>query len=121
MSSTNSEELPAIELQDVRLSFPIVRFRPHGIKDALVSSFWRKRRARETEFWALKGITLTVKKREVLGIVGSNGSGKSTLLKVIAGIYSPDFGRVVTRGRISTLLELGAGFREELTGYENIK
>ncbi|MEO1231307.1 MAG: ABC transporter ATP-binding protein, partial [Myxococcota bacterium] len=57
---------------------------------------------------------------EVVGIVGRNGSGKSTLLRVIAGIYAADGGEVRTRGRISSLLELGAGFRDELTGLENI-
>lgn len=117
----SEHELPAIELENVGLSFPIVRFRPHGLKEAIVSSFWRNRRPKEADFWALQDFSLTVKKNQVLGVVGSNGSGKSTLLKVIAGIYTPDSGRVVTRGRISSLLELGAGFREELTGYENIR
>lgn len=112
---------PAIELSDVSLSFPITRFRPQGIKEAVLSSFWRRRAPKETTFWALKHVTATINHGEVLGLIGANGSGKSTLLKVIAGIYQPDEGTAITRGRISSLLELGAGFREELTGYENIK
>ncbi|MCK6548717.1 ABC transporter ATP-binding protein [Myxococcota bacterium] len=112
----------AIEIHDVSLNFPVVRFRPQGIKEAVLSSFWRKKRdAKDKSFWALKNVSVQVRHGEVLGVVGHNGSGKSTLLKVVAGIYEPDSGRAVTRGRISSLLELGAGFREELTGYENIK
>jgi len=73
------------------------------------------------EFWALKGVDLTVKKGETVGIVGKNGSGKSTLLQIIAGILQPTSGRFETHGRISALLELGAGFNPEFTGMENAR
>ncbi len=73
------------------------------------------------EFWALKGVDLTVYKGETVGIVGKNGSGKSTLLQVITGILQPTSGDCKTNGRISALLELGAGFNPEFTGLENAR
>jgi len=69
---------------------------------------------------ALRSVSLSVPPGATLGIIGRNGSGKSTLVRIIAGIYRPDTGRVVTRGRVSTLIELGAGFHPEFTGRENI-
>lgn len=73
------------------------------------------------EFWALKGIDLTINKGETVGIVGKNGSGKSTLLQIITGILQPTNGHCETHGRISALLELGAGFNPEFTGMENAR
>ncbi|HEV8438461.1 MAG TPA: ABC transporter ATP-binding protein [Methylomirabilota bacterium] len=69
---------------------------------------------------ALRDVDLALPEGATLGIVGRNGSGKSTLVRIIAGIYKPDRGRVVTRGRISALIELGAGFHPEFSGRENI-
>lgn len=71
-------------------------------------------------FTALKNVSCTVPKGSMLGIIGSNGSGKSTLLKLIAGISKPTFGKITTRGKISALIELGAGFHPEISGGENI-
>ena len=73
-----------------------------------------------TDFWALKDISFNVEKGETLSLVGPNGCGKSTLLQIIAGILQPTNGRVVTRGRIAALLELGAGFNPEFSGRENV-
>jgi len=111
----------AISVDDVHLSFPQVRYHPGGVKEAFLSFALRRKRPKEDrEFWALRGITLEVKKGEVIGLVGKNGSGKTTLLRVIGGVYAPDKGACTTEGRIAAL-ELGSGFREELTGLENIR
>lgn len=73
-----------------------------------------------TDFWALRDISFTVERGEIVSLVGPNGCGKSTLLQVISGILQPTTGRVVTRGRVAALLELGAGFNPEFTGRENV-
>jgi ABC-type polysaccharide/polyol phosphate transport system ATPase subunit len=73
-----------------------------------------------TDLWALRDVAFEVKEGETLGILGRNGSGKSTLLKCVCGVLQPTSGRVVVQGKLAGLLELGAGFQQELSGRENI-
>ena len=74
-----------------------------------------------SDFWALRGITFSVERGETVGLLGPNGCGKSTLLQIISGILQPTTGRVVVKGRVAALLELGAGFNPEFTGRENVR
>jgi ABC-type polysaccharide/polyol phosphate transport system ATPase subunit len=107
---------PAILVEDLHEIFRIYSERPPSLKERL----YRFRRAEYTEFHALDGVSLTIQQGESVGLIGHNGSGKSTLLKCMARILPADRGRVATRGRLATLLELGAGFQQDLSGRENI-
>src|SRR5688572_9711823 len=105
-----------IQADKVSKCFRIYRHPSDHIKELL--SFGRKRF--HEPFWAVKDVDVRVERGSCLGIIGENGSGKSTLLRVIAGVIRPTSGVVSARGRISALLELGAGFNPQFTGRENI-
>jgi ABC-2 type transport system ATP-binding protein len=108
----------AVKLEGVSVRYRIPHERIPSIKEFAIS--WLHRRIRIEDFWALRGIDLEVHNDEVFGIVGPNGAGKSTLLKVVARVLRPTNGRTRVWGRVAPLLELGAGFDNELTGRENI-
>jgi lipopolysaccharide transport system ATP-binding protein len=106
----------AIEVDHVWKRFRVQRGRPDSLKERVTS----RRRGSLEEFWALKDVSLKIPHGSFYGLVGHNGSGKSSLLRILANIYPPTEGRVTTDGRVSALLELGAGFHPDLTGRENI-
>lgn len=106
----------AIEVKDVGKVYKLYDKPSDRIKDALGLG----RKKHYTEHHALQGVDMTIRQGECVGIIGTNGSGKSTILKIITGVLTPTSGEVVVNGRISALLELGAGFNMEYNGIENI-
>lgn len=107
----------AISIEHVTKRFPLSALGSSSLKHLVLDTF-RRRKAKT--FQALTDVCLEVKQGESLGIIGRNGAGKSTLLSVIAGTIVPTEGRVEASGKISSLLELGAGFHPDLTGRENV-
>lgn len=110
-----------IQTENLSVRFRIYKNRGLSLKELVVNRlFGQGERDKYTEFFAVNDITLRINSGDRLGIVGLNGAGKSTLLKTISGIYFPHKGRIRINGRITPLMELGAGFDVEQTGYENI-
>jgi ABC-2 type transport system ATP-binding protein len=109
---------PKIIFQDVSVRYRLPKERIRTFKEFAIQSLFRT--VEYEEFWVFRGISLQVAPGEVLGIVGRNGAGKSTLLKLVARVMKPVQGQVGVNGRVTPLLELGAGFDFELTGQENI-
>lgn len=108
----------SIDFNGVVQRFRRIKERPDTLREVFARI--RHRRAMFDDFEALKHVSFTVSKGEMVGIVGRNGSGKSTVLKIAAGVYTPTSGSVHVEGTIAPLIELGAGFHHELTGRENI-
>lgn len=108
---------PAIVVTDVGKRFKLFSDRRTNLKEAVTQ---RRRHTRYSEFWAVDDVSLEIPKGSTFGLVGHNGSGKSTLLKLIAGIHRPTRGTIEAHGRITAMLELGAGFHPELSGRDNI-
>lgn len=106
----------AISIDHVSKKFRLYHEKNQYLKTTLL----RGGRSRYEDFWAVDDVSFDIPTGSTFGIIGSNGSGKSTLLKCLAGILSPDKGQLTINGRISALLELGAGFHPELSGRENI-
>lgn len=91
-----------------------------GLKKTSIRASWKNFGHRVELFHALKGVSFDVEEGKILGIIGKNGSGKSTMLRAIAGIFSPDKGKIDLHGRTISLLSIGVGFNKKLTGKENI-
>ncbi|MEK6531617.1 MAG: ABC transporter ATP-binding protein [Deltaproteobacteria bacterium] len=123
---------PIIEVNNLSKRYSIGRRQSYGslreeVSDAFSRPFRRifsssagKAEAKEDTVWAIKDVSFNVAEGEIVGIIGRNGAGKSTLLKILSRITEPTEGRVVMRGRVASLLEVGTGFHPELTGRENI-
>lgn len=109
--------MTAIRVEGVSKKFRLQTDKAHSVKELVTR---RDRSAGFDEFWALRDVSLEIEEGSMYALVGHNGCGKSTLLRCIAGIYRPTDGKVTVNGRISTLLELGAGFHPDLTGRENV-
>lgn len=107
---------PAVVVDGVSKKFRMYRERNQSLKTAVM----RRRRSVHEDFWALRDVSFEVPEGTTFGLIGRNGSGKSTLLKCLARILHADEGKIVTRGRVASLLEVGSGFHPELSGRENI-
>src|SRR3990172_5029323 len=105
----------AIEAQQLSKAYRIYA----NPKDRLKEFLHRGRRTYHQEFWALRDVNVRIGVGSTLGLIGDNGAGKSTMLQLVAGVLRPTSGRVTTRGRVSTILELGTGFNPEFSGREN--
>src|SRR5512139_2487480 len=110
-----------IELDRVWKEFPLEKDNP-GFKEYAVQlhKFIKKNRQENTHFYALRDLTLKIEREACVGIIGKNGAGKSTLLSLMLGTIFPSKGSVKVTERVTPLLELGAGFHPDLTGWENI-
>ena len=114
--------MPVIRAESVSKRFLLRHNAARDLKVRLLGLLHPTRRQTVEEFWALKGVSLSIDHGESVGLIGRNGSGKSTLLKLIAATHRPTSGQLlVSRGaRISSMIELGVGFHPELTGRENV-
>ncbi len=112
-------ESTAVSLEQVSKCFTIYRRRASGLKERLIGTL-RQQSQEAEELWALRDVSLDIERAETVAVIGPNGCGKSTLLQIIAGILVPDRGQATVRGRVTSLLELGAGFSPDLSGRENV-
>ena len=112
----NTEKI--VEATDISLAYRRTRHRVSSLKQTAIDTI--KGRMSYEEFFALRNVSFEIARGETVSIIGRNGAGKSTLLKVIARVLPPTNGRVIVRGDVAPMIELGAGFNPELTGAENI-
>ncbi len=107
-----------VEVTDISLAYRRTRHRVSSLKQTAIDTI--KRRMAYEEFFALQNVSFEIARGETVSVIGRNGAGKSTLLKVIARVLPPSTGKVIVRGHVAPMIELGAGFNPELTGAENI-
>ena len=119
MKTTTAET--SILFSDVNKRFKYSTDDAESVLDVIISGVRRKSHRQEQVLWAVRDVSFSVSAGESIALVGRNGSGKSTILKLASGIIRPSSGRVEVRGRLSAMLELGAGFHPDLTGQENIR
>ncbi len=119
-TGTGPDETTAIEVRDLGVRYNLRLTRKTTLRKTF-TNLARRGEPRETEFWALRNVGFRLVNGESLAVIGPNGAGKSTLLQVLAGILLPSEGSIEVRGRISSLLTLGAGFDQDLTGRDNIR
>lgn len=110
--------MAVIEAENIGIMFKLRHERRWTLKKSAMNIFRKKPPAQK--FWALRNVSFKVDEGESLGLIGRNGSGKTTLLRVIGRIFKPDEGSIKVKGRVSTLLSIGAGFQPELSGLENV-
>ena len=110
---------PVVTFENVSKEFKLSKLRVRSLQGIFVSMFNKEMRGKH-QFWALKDVNFTINAGETVALVGTNGSGKSTVLKLISRIIDPTKGTITVSGRLSALLELGAGFHPDLSGRENI-
>ncbi len=111
---------PAIQCTDVWKQYYFYAHRPRKVKDAIFETLTRRKAKPPEPVWAIQKLNLSVWPGEIVGVIGHNGAGKSTLLKLLSRILTPTRGSIRIRGRLSAVIELGAGFHEDLTGRENV-
>lgn len=109
----NKNKNVAVTVKNLHISY-------RGLKKSSIRASWKKLKNKVEIFEALKGVSFEIEEGKILGIIGKNGSGKSTMLKAIAGIFSPDKGTIDLHGNSISLLSIGVGFNNKLSGYENI-
>ena len=115
MSCNKTSDI-VIDVRDVKKKFRVYRDRGNNLRDRFLTAG----RGKYQEHWVLKGVSFSVKRGEAVGLIGENGCGKSTTLKMLTKILYPDEGTITMKGRVSSLIELGAGFHPDLSGLENI-
>lgn len=112
--------MSVIKFRNVNKSFRIYKNKANSLKEQLIVNIFKKRKLEVEEYKVLENINFDIEKGETIGIIGQNGAGKSTTLKLIAKILYPDTGEIEVKGKISSLIEVGAGFHPDLSGRENV-
>ena len=108
----------AVEATGVSLAYRLDRDRPGTFKEYAMNVM--RRRVSREDLWAVRDVSFTLSPGEVLGVIGPNGAGKSTLMKMVARVLPPTEGRIMVRGVVAPMIELGAGFNQEMTAFDNI-